>query len=86
MNKFPNLRGLEHDTFQSPKADFFIPPSSVRPFGAEASCDGIFGAGAASIVAGCPLARESNKGQLGGGFKYFLFLFSPLLGEDSHFD
>ena len=25
-----------------------------------------------------------KNGELGGGFKYFLF--SPLLGEDSHFD
>ena len=27
---------------------------------------------------------EPEKNKLGGGFKYFLF--SPLLGEDSHFD
>ena len=34
------------------------------------------------IIHGKFLAREYTF--LGGGFKYFLF--SPLLGEDSHFD
>ena len=30
------------------------------------------------------VCRKPNDDNLGGGFKYFLF--SPLLGDDSHFD
>ena len=40
------------------------------------------------FLLGLPVFRGENvsfrKYKLGGGFKYFLF--SPLLGEDSHFD
>ena len=37
------------------------------------------------FLLGCFLVvRCQPKQDLGGGFKYFLF--SPLLGEDSHFD
>ena len=38
------------------------------------------------IRSGCEDVKDSmeNFGFLGGGFKHFLF--SPLFGEDSHFD
>ena len=32
-----------------------------------------------------PNAEGTHSSKLGGGFKYFL-MFTPILGEDSHFD
>ena len=36
------------------------------------------------LVIACDSFKNQRKHKLGGGFKYFLF--SPLFGEDSHFD